>query len=61
MGVGLGRCEDKALKIDITIPSKVLAQVDDYAKSHGLSRSRFLVQAAKRPLSAESGGLLTVR
>ena len=34
-------------KITITIPGYILAKVDDYAKSLGLTRSGFLVQAAE--------------
>ena len=36
-----------AEKINITVPRLVLARIDDYAKAHGLSRSRFLVEAAR--------------
>ena len=42
--------DGRAEKINITIPRKILAQVDDYAKSHGLSRSGFLVQAAQKAI-----------
>nr|VFJ65550.1 MAG: Predicted nuclease of the RNAse H fold, HicB family [Candidatus Kentron sp. FW] len=35
-----------AEKIHITLPSRVLARVDDYAKAHGESRSGFLARAA---------------
>lgn len=37
-------------KINITIPRRVLARVDDYARSHGLTRSGFLVQAAEKAM-----------
>ena len=35
-----------AEKINITVPRLVLARIDEYAKSHGMSRSGFLVEAA---------------
>lgn len=38
----------KAVRINITIPEDVLQEVDAYAEAHGVTRSGFLVQAAKR-------------
>jgi predicted RNase H-like HicB family nuclease len=42
--------DGRAEKINITLPRRLLAKVDDYAKSHGLTRSGFLVQAAERAI-----------
>lgn len=36
-----------AEKINITVPGRVLVKIDEYAKSRGMSRSGFLVQAAQ--------------
>jgi predicted RNase H-like HicB family nuclease len=36
-----------AEKINITVPRMVLARIDEYAKSQGMSRSGFLVEAAR--------------
>jgi len=36
-----------AEKINITVPRLMLARIDDYAKSQGMSRSGFLVEAAR--------------
>ena len=36
-----------AEKINITVPRIVLARIDEYAKSQGMSRSGFLVEAAR--------------
>jgi predicted RNase H-like HicB family nuclease len=41
-----------AEKINITVPKVILARIDDYAKSHGQSRSGFLVDAARRMMAA---------
>lgn len=41
-----------AEKINITVPRLVLARIDEYAKSHGLSRSGFLVEAARSAMRA---------
>ncbi|KAF1690929.1 type II toxin-antitoxin system HicB family antitoxin [Pseudoxanthomonas taiwanensis] len=36
-----------AEKINITVPARVLAQIDAFAKAHGATRSGFLVEAAR--------------
>jgi predicted RNase H-like HicB family nuclease len=36
-----------AEKINITVPHAILTRIDSYAKSHGMSRSGFLVEAAR--------------
>ena len=36
-----------AEKINITVPRLVLARIDEYAKTRGMSRSGFLVEAAR--------------
>jgi len=36
-----------AEKINITVPRLMLARIDEYARRHGLSRSGFLVEAAR--------------
>lgn len=36
-----------AEKINITVPRLLLSWIDDYAKSHGMTRSGFLTQAAR--------------
>jgi predicted RNase H-like HicB family nuclease len=48
--IDAGKYEGRAEKINITIPRRILAKVDDYAKSHGLTRSGFLVQAVERAI-----------
>ena len=41
-----------AEKINITVPRLVLARIDEYVKRHGLSRSGFLVEAAREAMHA---------
>lgn len=41
-----------AEKINITVPRIILAHIDEYIKRHGLSRSGFLVQAARTAMHA---------
>jgi predicted RNase H-like HicB family nuclease len=38
----------KVLRVNITLSEALLRQVDRYAETHGLTRSGFLAQAAKR-------------
>lgn len=40
----------KAEKVNITLPSLLLAWVDDYAQKHGMTRSGFLAQAARQAM-----------
>jgi len=40
-----------AEKINITVPGRVLARIDDYAKGRGMSRSGFLVHAAQEAMA----------
>ena len=48
--IDTGKYDGRAEKINITLPRRVLARVDDYAKSHGLTRSGFLAQAAEKAM-----------
>ena len=38
----------KSVRVNVTLPEDVLAQIDKFAKERGLSRSGFLAQAAKK-------------
>ena len=41
----------KSVRINITLPSDVLDEIDRYAEAQGLSRSGFLARAAKREMA----------
>src|SRR5713226_7483414 len=43
----------KAVRVNVTFPEDVLAQIDRYAAAHGFTRSGFLTQAAKRAINRE--------
>lgn len=43
----------KAVRVNVTLPEDVLAQIDKFAKARGLSRSSFLAQAAKKAIERE--------
>lgn len=45
--VDVSRFEGKAEKINITLPRRLLAKIDDYARAHGETRSGFLAEAAR--------------
>ncbi|HEX3536954.1 MAG TPA: type II toxin-antitoxin system HicB family antitoxin [Stellaceae bacterium] len=40
----------KIVRVNVTLPADVLAQIDRYAEAHGFTRSGFLTQAAKRAI-----------
>ncbi|MDB5597260.1 MAG: hypothetical protein JWM36_4221 [Hyphomicrobiales bacterium] len=40
----------KAVRVNVTLPDDLLGRVDRYAEAHGMSRSGFLAQAAKRAM-----------
>ncbi len=45
--VDVSRFEGRAEKINITLPRRLLAKIDSYAKAHGESRSGFLAETAR--------------
>ncbi|MBF0133264.1 MAG: type II toxin-antitoxin system HicB family antitoxin [Magnetococcales bacterium] len=46
VSVDLGKIQGKAKRINVTIPEPALARIDQYARTHGETRSSFLVRAA---------------
>jgi choline dehydrogenase-like flavoprotein len=40
----------RAVRLTITLPEDVLRESDNYAEKHGLTRSGFLAQAARRQM-----------
>ncbi|WP_017525417.1 type II toxin-antitoxin system HicB family antitoxin [Pusillimonas noertemannii] len=46
----VSRFDGRAEKINITVPRRILAKIDSYAKAHGATRSGFLVEAARRAM-----------
>lgn len=46
--------QPKAVRVNVTLPEDVLAQIDQYAEAHGFTRSGLLVQAAKRLMTDEA-------
>jgi len=45
----------RCVRVNVTLPEDVLAQIDKSAEECGLSRSGFLAQAAKKALEQEKG------
>lgn len=45
--VDVSRFDGSAEKINITLPRRLLAKIDEYAKTHGATRSGFLAEAAR--------------
>ncbi|WP_363324242.1 type II toxin-antitoxin system HicB family antitoxin [uncultured Cardiobacterium sp.] len=42
------RLTTRAKRFNATLPENLLAAIDDYVKTHGGSRSRFLADAARK-------------
>jgi predicted RNase H-like HicB family nuclease len=42
----------KSVRVNVTLPADVLSEIDQYAESHGYTRSGFLAQAAKKAMAA---------
>ncbi len=41
------RNKPKSVRLNISLPSDLVTRIDDYARSHGASRSGFLAEAAR--------------
>ncbi len=48
--VDVSRFDGRAEKINITLPRRLLAKIDEYARSHGATRSGFLADAARQAM-----------
>ncbi len=48
--VDVSRFDGRAEKINITLPRRLLAKIDDYARAHGATRSGFLAEAARQAM-----------
>ena len=44
----------RAIRVNVTLPEDVLAEIDRYAENRGLTRSGFLAHAAKRAMEDAS-------
>ncbi len=47
--------DTRTRRVNITVPETDLEAIDTYARQHNMSRSAFLVRAAKRAMSRETG------
>lgn len=48
--ITVGSAAPKAVRVNVTLPEDVLAEIDRYAKRNGFTRSGFLTQAAKQAM-----------
>ena len=48
------RAGAKAVRVNVTLPQDVLAEIDRYADTHGETRSGFLARAAKRAMQRDA-------
>ncbi|HEX5122516.1 MAG TPA: type II toxin-antitoxin system HicB family antitoxin [Rhodanobacteraceae bacterium] len=52
--VDLGKLSAKSLRVNITVPERLLNTIDDYAERHGESRSAFLTRAALEAMAKDA-------
>ena len=52
--VDLSKLSGKARRVNITLPERVLASIDDYTARHGGNRSKLLAEAALRYIAGQS-------
>jgi predicted RNase H-like HicB family nuclease len=50
--VAVRTAASKAVRVNVTLPDDVLGQIDRFAESHGLTRSGFLADAARKAMEA---------
>jgi predicted RNase H-like HicB family nuclease len=51
----------KAVRVNMTIPENELEQIDKFAAEHGMTRSGFLLHAAKRAMSDRAARKMTAQ
>ena len=54
--VGVPDAKPRTIRVNITVPEMTLKQIDLAAKKRGMSRSSFLVQAAKNTIASNRSG-----
>jgi predicted RNase H-like HicB family nuclease len=52
--VDLGKLSTRSLRVNITVPERLLNTIDDYAERHGESRSAFLPRAALEAMAKDA-------
>lgn len=52
--VDLGKLSAKSLRVNITVPERLLNTIDEYAERHGESRSAFLTRAALEAMAKDA-------
>jgi predicted RNase H-like HicB family nuclease len=51
--IDVRRIDSAPQRVNISLPSSLLSQIDEYAQTHHLSRSGFLAKAAQEAMRAE--------
>jgi len=51
--VDLSRIDTSPVRLNISLPSNLVEQIDAYARSHGATRSGFLAQAARQAMAQQ--------
>ena len=48
--IDTSKLETKSVRLNISLPQGLVSEIDNYAKSHGATRSGFLAQAARQAM-----------
>jgi predicted RNase H-like HicB family nuclease len=51
--VDLSRIDTSPVRLNISLPANLVEQIDEYARSHGATRSGFLAQAARQAMAQQ--------
>jgi predicted RNase H-like HicB family nuclease len=54
VSVDIAKLSKKSVRVNITLPDRLLTTIDDYAKQHGETRSGFLARAAIETMADEA-------
>ena len=53
VNIDVDRLETKPVRLNISLPSNLVQQIDHWAKDHAMTRSGFLAQAARESMSGK--------
>lgn len=48
------RVNPRAVRLNVSLPERLVRRIDEYARAHGATRSGFLAEAARRSMDADS-------
>jgi predicted RNase H-like HicB family nuclease len=55
--IDVARVNPRAVRLNVSLPENLVHRIDDYARTHGATRSGFLAEAARRAMRAPANRL----